>query len=275
MIFIDTPGMRFAALATEDALDTERPLALCLHGFPDTPHTFADLTPRLAEAGYRVVAPFMRGYRPSDAPGDYSTGALGADVIALADALGAEQLDLIGHDWGAITAYVAAAAAPDRIRRMVTAAVPHLGVFRRPTLRQIRRSWYIVRFQRRGKPERWLCAGDMDGIDALWKAWSPGWDYAAEDIAPVKQTLGSPEKLAGPLGYYRVFLRRRRHRRVAVPTLTIAGADDGCVGAEVFAGAERFFDGPYRLVVLPDAGHFMHREQPEAFADEVLAHLKS
>jgi pimeloyl-ACP methyl ester carboxylesterase len=103
------------------------PLALCLHGFPDTAHTWQHLLPALAGAGFHAVAPFMRGYAPTAIPADgaYQVGALVADAVALHEALGGDgEAVLIGHDWGAETAYGAAAFAPERWRRLVTLAVP-------------------------------------------------------------------------------------------------------------------------------------------------------
>jgi pimeloyl-ACP methyl ester carboxylesterase len=103
------------------------PLALCLHGFPDTARTWRYLLPELAAAGFRAVAPFMRGYAPTAVPDDgrYSVGALAGDAGALHEVLGGDgRAVLIGHDWGAEAAYAAGALAPDRWRRLVTLAVP-------------------------------------------------------------------------------------------------------------------------------------------------------
>src|SRR5262249_17514087 len=105
------------------------PLALCLHGFPDSAYTWRHLLPALAEAGFHAVAPFMRGFSPTDVPADdcFSLGALIADANALHDALGGdEEAVLIGNDWGAEAAYGAAAFAPQRWRRLVTLAIPPL-----------------------------------------------------------------------------------------------------------------------------------------------------
>jgi pimeloyl-ACP methyl ester carboxylesterase len=102
------------------------PLALCLHGFPDSAWTFRHLLPDLAEAGYRAVAPWMRGYAPTGVPADgrYQSGALVADACALHEALGGDgDAVVIGHDWGAGAAAGAAAWEPDRWRRVVTMAV--------------------------------------------------------------------------------------------------------------------------------------------------------
>src|SRR2546423_8762255 len=105
------------------------PLALCLHGFPDSAWTWRHLLPALADAGYHAVAPWLRGYAPTAVPADgrYQSGALVADAVALHDAFGGDgDAVLVGHDWGAIAAYGAAAVAPDRWRRVVTGPVPAL-----------------------------------------------------------------------------------------------------------------------------------------------------
>ncbi|MGV3757986.1 MAG: alpha/beta fold hydrolase, partial [Actinomycetota bacterium] len=130
----------------------EGPLALCLHGFPDSAWTWRHLLPALAEAGYRAVAPFLRGYAPSAVPADgrYQTAALGLDACALHEALGGgDDAVIIGHDWGAMATYVAASHEPDRWRRVVAMAVPPAaavaGGFM--TYAQLKRSWYMFFFQ--------------------------------------------------------------------------------------------------------------------------------
>jgi pimeloyl-ACP methyl ester carboxylesterase len=158
-------GVHFAYL---DA--GQGPLVLCLHGFPDTAWSFVPLLERLAAAGYRTVAPFMRGYPPSGpAPdGDYRVITLGRDALALIEALGAHRAVLVGHDWGAAATYIAAALAPERVDRMVTAAVPHLRRFLLwPNLRQLKRSRYMGFFQLRGIPERRIVADDFKWLRAL------------------------------------------------------------------------------------------------------------
>src|SRR3954453_4000847 len=120
---VNLDGIEFAYLACGD----DGPLALCLHGFPDTAWTWRHLLPELAAAGVCAVAPFMRGYAPTEVPADgrYQTGALAADAIALHEALGGDgDAVLVGHDWGAMAAYGAARHATQRWRRVVTLAVP-------------------------------------------------------------------------------------------------------------------------------------------------------
>jgi pimeloyl-ACP methyl ester carboxylesterase len=146
---ISANGVDFAGFA--DGPDGG-PLALCLHGFPDTAWGWRHLLPELASAGFRAVAPFLRGYAPTSVPADgrYQVGALAADAIALHDALGGdERAVIIGHDWGAMATYAAAAHAPDRWRRVVAAAVPPLGAMGNAFFDydQIRRSFYMFFFQ--------------------------------------------------------------------------------------------------------------------------------
>lgn len=125
----------------------EGPLVIFVHGFPDTYRGFLPILDRVAASGYQAVAPALRGYFPSDlAPDrDYRVEASARDVLDLAEALGAQQFSVVGHDWGAVTAYAVANLAPARVRRLVTAAVPHTGHFllnMRP--RQLRRSLYML-----------------------------------------------------------------------------------------------------------------------------------
>ncbi|WP_348761080.1 alpha/beta hydrolase [uncultured Salinisphaera sp.] len=258
------------------------PLVLCLHGFPDSAHTWDDLLPALAGAGYHAAAPFMRGYAPSGVPADgrYDAAALAGDVIALADELApGERFYVVGHDWGAVSAYAAASAAPARLAAMVTAAVPPTGRFLASMgPAQMRRSWYMGFFQLRGVAEAAVAARDMALIDRLWRDWSPGWAYSRADIAPVKEALARPENRRAALAYYRtlpplVFNRRARRRvmawRTAVPTRIVYGEDDGCIGPASFKDCEQCFNGPIDCQAL-SAGHFMHREDPAAFTRLVL-----
>jgi pimeloyl-ACP methyl ester carboxylesterase len=122
-------GLQFGVLEVGSG-----PLALCLHGFPDSAHTWRYLLPALADAGFHAVAPFMRGYAPTGIPADgcFQLGALVADAVGLHDALGGDdRAVLTGSDWGAETAYGAAAFAPDRWRRVVTLGVPPLALDRK------------------------------------------------------------------------------------------------------------------------------------------------
>ena len=257
-------------------------LALCLHGFPDDAGTFGPLSSRLADAGFTVVAPYMRGYGPTDrAPdGDYTAGALGRDAIALADELGEENPILVGHDWGAVAAYTAASIDPNRFSHIVAMAVPPNFPARALSHpRQWLRSWYMAFFQLPELPERALRAGDFAPIETIWRLWGPG-EYSAERVESVKDTFRAPGTVEAALAYYRQFARQLVQNPpfgggssggIEVPGLVIAGERDGCIGVQLFADADDDFDADCRVIAVRSAGHFVHRERPDVVAEEILA----
>src|SRR5687768_14320992 len=202
---IEANGLLFGYL---EAGPHDGPLALCLHGFPDSAHTWRHLLPALADAGYRAVAPFMRGYAPTAVPADrrYQTGAFAADAVALHQALGGDEPGvIIGHDWGAIAATGGAVLAPDRWTKVVTMAVPPGGAMGRAffggNTDQLKRSWYMFFFQQ-PFADFVVAANDLAFIDMIWRDWSPGYE-ASEDLEGVKAALRDPANLAAALGYYR------------------------------------------------------------------------
>ncbi len=255
------------------------PLALCLHGFPDSAWTWRHLLPRLADAGYRAVAPFLRGYAPTEVPEDglYQSGALAQDACDLHEALGGgHDAVLIGHDWGALAAYGAAAWQPDRWRRVVTAAVPPQSVAAAGLLSfdQLKRSWYMFFFQS-FLADGVVGADDLVFIDRLWADWSPGYD-AAEDLAHVKDSLRDPANLAAAIGYYRAMLgngptspeldqvQAATASPTPQPTLYLHGVDDGCMTVRLADQAAGHLPAAgSRVEKISAAGHFLHLEQPE------------
>jgi len=268
------------------------PLALCLHGFPDTPHGWRHQLPALAEAGYRAVAPWMRGYAPTSVPADraYQQGALAADAIALHDALGGEgDAVLIGHDWGATAVYPAVNHEPDRWRAAVAMAVPHPAAMAAMILdyEQLKRSFYMFVFQH-PLAEAIVAQEDFAFIERLWRDWSPGLssEVAADAVAQVKESLRGPENLAAALGYYRATIggvgldarydevQAAGAQPVTSPFLYLHGADDGCVGVGFAEGGASLLTHPSsRTVIVEGAGHFLQLEQPERVNAEVLGFL--
>jgi pimeloyl-ACP methyl ester carboxylesterase len=265
-----------------------RPLALCLHGFPDSAHTWRHLLPALAEAGYYATAPFMRGYAPTAIPadGNYQTGALAADANALHEALGADETAvIIGHDWGA-AAYGAVGSQPERWRRAVTLAVPpaaSLSGFL--TYDQLRRSWYTYFFQS-PLAESVVAAEDLAFVGRLWADWSPGYD-ATWDLAQVRAALGNAERLRAAIGYYRATANPASHdpalavEQAAIsaptprPTLYLHGSDDGCLSWEAVGDPLAFLAEGSEVVVVEGAGHFLHLEAPKPVATEVTRFLSA
>jgi pimeloyl-ACP methyl ester carboxylesterase len=266
------------------------PLALCLHGFPDSAHTWRHLLPALADAGFHAVAPFMRGYAPTDVPADgcFQLGALVADAVGLHDVLGGdERAVLIGNDWGAETAYGAGAFAPDRWRRVVTLAVPPLALDTKifSDYDQLKRFFYLFFLKTPFAEPVLAAADDMAFLDRLWQDWSPGYD-AGEDLDNVKQCLRDERNLAAAIGYYRseepgstppLRITPTRLNRRRWPALrrsrpcTSYRSRDGCIDLALVKDAERHLAPGSRMEVLEDAGHFLQVEKPAAVNARILA----
>jgi pimeloyl-ACP methyl ester carboxylesterase len=183
------------------------PLALCVHGFPDSPYSYRYLLPALAEAGYRAVAPFNRGFAPTELPADrhhIHSSTMAADQIALHEALGGgSDAILIAHDWGAVGAWGAAGKEPGRWRRCVVLNIPPFAIFGENivTYDQIKRSFYFWYFQNQRVAEDVIRADDFAFIDRIWADWSPGYD-ASEDLPKVKECIRDPVHFKAALGYY-------------------------------------------------------------------------
>ncbi len=264
------------------------PLALCLHGFPDTAYGWRHLLPRLADVGFHAVAPFLRGYAPSAVPADgrYDTGTLALDACALHETLaGREDAVIIGHDWGAFAAYGAAAFQPQRWRRVAVAALAPQASMAEGFLSydQLRRSWYIFFFQN-PLAEYAVSLDDYAFIDHLWADWSPDFD-GAWDAAQVKESLATPERLHAALGYYRATFAGPPEDATAAaaqaaagtvppqPTLYLHGADDGCIGLDSIGPVTEFLAPGSELVIVEGAGHFLHVERPDEVNDHIVRFL--
>jgi pimeloyl-ACP methyl ester carboxylesterase len=281
-ITLHANGLRFSALAAGKG-----PPVLCLHGFPDHARSFRLQQPALAAAGFRTIAPTLRGYEPSSQPedADYHIVRMAEDVVGWIDDLGCERVHLVGHDWGAVIGYAAAALAPERLHSLTTLAIPHPGRLQQEGLRklpsQLRNSWYMLFFQLRGLADWVVQARGWAFIDKLWRDWSPGWELPAEERALLEATLAQPGVKRAALAYYRAMADYRSPAavesrellagQVPVPTLALTGARDGCMDTrlhDLVMNAEDFPRG-LEVVRVEEAGHFLHQEKP----DEVNAIL--
>jgi pimeloyl-ACP methyl ester carboxylesterase len=269
-------SLRFSALAQGDG-----PVVLCLHGFPDNRRSFRHQLPALAGAGFRAVAPTLRGYEPSSQPpdGDYHIVRMAEDVVGWIDDLDQERVHLVGHDWGAVIGYAAAALAPERLFSLTTLAIPHPGRLQRDGIRklpsQLWKSWYMLFFQLRGIADRLVQARDWAFIEKLWRDWSPGWELPAEELVSVKETLAQPGVKSAALGYYRAAFDFRSpaakqttrlfESQIGVRTLALTGALDGCMDTRLHDLALQQEDFPAGLGVvrIEGAGHFLHQEKPQ------------
>lgn len=256
-----------------------RPVLL-LHGFPDSPGSWEGVAERLAAAGYRAVAPWLRGYGPTGGGALTSMGQLGRDVVGMAKALGDGPIPLITHDWGAAAGCIAATMRPDAFSHLVTMGLPHPAYFLARTFadpEQLRRSWYMWFFQFPELPESALEAEDYAMVDKLWRDWSPGLAENPNRAELIETfTTGG---LEGPLSYYRTVFSDADssdpddgalYGPVATPTLSLMGADDGCITASYLEGQEQYWEAPLTSQAVPDCGHFLQVERPDEIARRIL-----
>ncbi len=280
-------GLTFSALGQGSG-----PVVLCLHGFPDHARSFRFQLPALAGAGFRAIAPTLRGYEPSSQPrdGDYHVVRMAEDVVGWLDDLGEKRVHLVGHDWGAVIAYAVCALAPERFRSLTTLAIPYPGRLFSEGIRafpqQLRKSWYMLFFQLRGLADFAVEARDWALIEKLWRDWSPGWELPEIEMAAVKQTLSQPGVKRAALGYYRAFFglpsqaaresRKLAESKISPPTLAVTGARDGCMDTrlhDILMVADDFPAG-VEVVRMRSAGHFLHQEEPEEFNRLLLGWLE-
>ncbi len=250
-------------------------LVLLLHGFPELSLSWRRQLPALAAAGFRAVAPDLRGYgRSGGREGPFDLRTLAADVAGMVGALGRERAAVVGHDWGGAVAWGAAGHQPQVVERLAILNSPHPSALRRELFRnprQLLRSWYMLFFQIPLLPE-WLLA--RDGAARVGRMLRGGAHVRAafpwEETAPYRQAFREPGAARAALGYYRAAFRGRkggpRARPIAAPTLVVWGARDRFLGRETIAPAKmaRFFAGAGpEIVFIEGAGHFVQNEAPE------------
>lgn len=267
------------------------PLVLCLHGFPDNARTYSDLLPALAQAGFRAVAPFMRGYAPTTAPPDgrYQSVLLAQDAVALITALGAERACLVGHDWGAQATYGAATLAPARVARIVTIGAAHPAAVRGDLATSYERHkgiWHAYLFQM-PFAEQVVAANDFAFLEHWWRDASPEYD-PAPIIERVKATFREPGVVKAALSYYRhtfhpahrdpalqLLQERVNSAPTPVPTLALHGTRDRPGRLEAFQGMDDLVPNGLEKVVYPGAGHFVHLERPGEVNRRIVEFLQA
>jgi pimeloyl-ACP methyl ester carboxylesterase len=255
----------------------EGPEIVLLHGFPDTPHSFAELQSVLAGAGWRVTVPWLRGYHPETivAGRPYDPETLGRDVLGLLDAIGAPRAVIVGHDWGALIAYVAATLAPERVRAMVTLAIPHPSLLRRtPASLWAARHFLALKLPWAARSCR---RDDFAYLGRLYGRWAPNWSGAEreETLRLAKQALSSDVTLNGAIDYYRALPLGGSglvDRPPEVPGLIVGGTAD-LLDAELFTATAALLPQPSRALIVDGAGHWPHREDAAAVVPEIVSFL--
>ncbi|MEC3917371.1 alpha/beta fold hydrolase [Nocardia sp. CDC160] len=268
----------------------DAPLVMLWHGFPDTPHSFDGVIPLLVRAGFQVLAPWLRGYTPASASRSarYDLMAVSADVTAWHEELGSPPTHLVGHDWGAFAAMIAAKQQPQRWLSLTLLAIPPFGGgvatgMWRYLPKQMLLSSYIPVMQS-GLSPRLLARRDAAFVRGLWRRWSPGWAFTDADFAPTAAVFTDPLRAWAATRYYRsLFTLAHQPSRefgqvlmsapAPLPSLALSGLRDGCMSQDLQRVLAEHARVPYAQ--LPGCGHFLHAEQPEAVAARLIPHLRA
>ena len=271
------------------------PVVMLLHGFPDDARAWDGVAPRLVGAGYRVIVPYLRGFGPTRFldPARSRTAqqaALGQDLIDLIDVLGLARVSLVGQDWGARAVCIVAALHPERVGALVSVGgyvIQDIAKAAHPEdPEQEARLWYQWYFNtERGR--RGLARNRREICRLLWRTWSPGWRFDDATLDRTVPSLDNPD-------FVDVVIHSYRHRHgnapgeprfeaaearlatrppIQVPTLVLHGQDDTVDPVHTSEGEAHLFSRGYSRQVIPDAGHFAHREQPAVVSDAVIAFL--
>lgn len=238
------------------------PPVLLLHGFPEDSRAWKKQIGPLARAGFRVVAPDLRGYHLSDRPAGvqaYRIDTLLDDVVALIHSLGYTRAHVVGHDWGGIIAWALAIRSPEVVDRLAVLNAPHPAAFRRELRRaeQKRRSWYVAFFQLPWLPEQLL---PLLGRYALHGR--PG-SFSAADLTGYQAAWSQPGAASAMIHYYRALVRfgNVEGARVQAPTLLLGGMQDVALVPELSEGLEEWVP-DLRVMRFPDATHWLMRDEP-------------
>ena len=265
-------GLRFNVVVEGDG-----PAVLLLHGFPDTARLWRNQVPALAGAGHRAVAPDLRGYGASDKPDgveSYSIINVLADLEGILDRLDIPEAHVVGHDWGAATAWAFASVYPARTKSLTALSVGHPVAFASPSYEQLARSWYMFMFQFEGVAEEWLSRNDWEFL-RTWLAGQADVDRQIED-------LSRPGALTAALNWYRANIPPRTWISdppalppIQAPTLGVWSTRDIALTERQMTESERFVDGTWRYERIENVGHWIPLEAADTLNELLLDFLSS
>lgn len=268
-------------------------VVVLLHGWPDDARSWDRIVPTLNEAGFKTFAPYLRAcgpttFRSDSEPRSGQLSALGSDVMAFTDALGLQRYALVGHDWGARAAYIAAAERPAHVSHLTALSVGYgtNAAVQMLSLKQTRNYWYhwlfclprgadLVSSQRRA-----LC-------EFLWRTWSPSWNFPAAEFDQTAASFENPDwadvtvhsyrhrwgAASGDARYDELETRLATTPSIGVPTLVLHGSEDACNDPDTSAGKDAFFTARYERLLVDGAGHFPQRESPAVVATAIAQRL--
>lgn len=270
----------------------DKPLILLVHGFPDTPKSWYGVADALVSAGYQVLMPWLRGYTESSAHHDarYDLMSCAEDLAAWCLDLGQPQAHLVGHDWGAVLAQLAAHQQTVRWQSISLLAIPAFyplleNLHALPSLpKQLKLSSYMVHLQS-AQSWRWVSADHAAWVEKTWRRWSPDWHFTVSDIAAARTALSQPVIAWAATRYYRALFtpwqaRTRQayaliSKSISQPLLVLAGREDGCMHSDFHERLAQGLAANAQSHVLPGVGHFLQAENPQAVAQALLKFMSA
>ncbi|MGO4615308.1 alpha/beta fold hydrolase [Nocardia sp. 2YAB30] len=265
------------AAGTFDALAAGAPggrEVLLLHGFPEAAVEWEFQLDALGGGGCHAVAPDQRGYSPRVRPertAEYRLEELVGDVVAIADRLGWERFDLIGHDCGALVGWAVADRMPGRVRTLSAVSHPHPTALEQAMAEdedQAQRAHHLRTLRQPRTAERILLADDSARLRGIFE-----WKVSEERVADYVRRLGLPGALTAALNWYRAMPLAGPTGPVSVPTLYVWGTEDVTVGSTAALATQKYVSGPYRFEMLEDVSHWVPEEAPEALTRLLMQHL--
>ena len=257
-----------------------------LHGFPEIGYSWRHQIAALGDAGYRAVAPDLRGYGASDRPAAvaaYALPALAGDIAELISALGEDSAHLVGHDWGGSICWALAARRPELVRSLAILNSPHpiASAEARLTSEQRRLSLYMLLVQFVGVAEAWLRDGDFANLrDTFFDTAAEG-TFTDEDVEVSLAALGADGAVTAALNYYRANMPPASWLRpppdlpaITVPTTIIWGMADAYMSPQLLEGSAARVEGPLVVERLPGVSHWVQQEAPTEVNELLIAHLE-
>jgi pimeloyl-ACP methyl ester carboxylesterase len=259
-------------------------LIVLLHGFPEFWYSWRHQIPFLAEHGYTVVAPDLRGYNDTDKPRKgYDIPTLLRDIEGLIKGLGQQKAVIVGHDWGGVLAWAFATNYPEMTERLIVMNAPHPAAMMREmrTFKQLRKSWYVFAFQIPWLPEYLLGRNHANEIGRMLRGAAVEKSaFPREETAKYQEAMSKPGAIKAALSYYRQLFRRLPFSfrcyevRISAPTLLIWGEQDIALGIELTTGLERWVK-DIQIKRIPDSGHWVQQEQPDKVNLYILEFLQT
>jgi epoxide hydrolase 4 len=252
------------------------PLVVLLHGFPEFWYAWRLQIPALAAAGFRVVAPDMRGYNLSSRPtavAAYATDRLAADVRDLIRERGTDRAFLAGHDWGGFVAWITAMNHPEAVQRLAILNSNHPRSLRRAlhTPRQLAKSWYMLPLQPPWLPERLVRIRRWYALRAGFEGDARPGAFTPQDMERYLEAWSRPGAATGMINYYRALFRHRpRVRVVEAPALLIWGEHDRYLSAELAEPDRADVPNFQGVVRLPDSSHWVQHDEPERVSQALI-----